>query len=173
MNITFFLQKRSNSFLSIGCAWIPIPGVDFVSTAGVQWAMLCGLCKLWGMSGDNVKIFMNVMTRTQTPVLISFGISYMGSSVLKLYPVFGSIAGGSGSSYIAGTCTMIMGSLATVFLKNIHDGHRKITEIELEKEINEYMKSDRFKIFLENIKQLAKNPTKINRNELANMMQNA
>jgi uncharacterized protein (DUF697 family) len=135
--------------------------------------MLCGLCKLWGMSGDNVKIFMNVMTRTVAPVLVSLGISYIGSNLLKFFPIFGSMAGGSASSYIAGTCTMILGSLATVTLKNIHDGHRKITEIELETEINEYMKSDRFKIFLEKIKQLAKNPTKINRNELANLMQNA
>ncbi len=166
-------KERSNSFLSIGCAWIPIPGVDFATTAGVQWSMLCSLCKLWGIAGDNVKIFMDVMTRNVSPVLVSLGISYIGSSVLKFYPIFGSIAGGSGSSIIAGTCTMILGSLATVILKNTHDRHRKTTAIELENEINEYMNSDRFKIFLEKIKECARNPTKINRNELANLMQNA
>ncbi len=162
-----------NSFLSIGCAWIPIPGVDFATTAGIQWSMLCSLCKLWGMAGDNVKTFMDVMTRNVSPVIISLGISYIGSNLLKCYPIFGTIFGGSGSSIIAGTCTMILGSLATVTLKNIHNDHRKTTAIELEKQINEYMNSDRFKIFLEKIKDLAKNPRKINRNELASLVQNA
>jgi hypothetical protein len=64
--------------------------------------MLSGLCKLWGMSGDNVKIFMNVMTRTVAPVLVSLGISYIGSNVLKIFPVIGSIAGGPANSYIVG-----------------------------------------------------------------------
>jgi uncharacterized protein (DUF697 family) len=133
--------------------------------------MLCGLCKLWGMSGDNVKIFMNVMTRNVAPVLVSLGINYICSNVFKFVPIIGSIAGGTASSYITGTGTLIMGSLATVYLKNIHNGHCKMTESELEKEINEYMKSDRFKIFVDKIKQLAKNPIKINRNQLARLLQ--
>ena len=125
------------------------------------------------MAGDNVKIFMNVMTRNISPIIVSLGIGIIGSNILKSVPIFGSIVGGSGSSVIAGTCTFMLGALATVYLKNIHHNHRKKTESELEKEINEYMNSDRFKIFLEKIKGFAKNPTKINRNQLANLIQNA
>jgi hypothetical protein len=125
------------------------------------------------MSGDNVKIFLNVMTRNAGPVLASLGINYTFCSILKFFPGLGSIAGGSANSYIAGTSTLIMGSLATLYLKSVHHNHFQKTESELEQEINQYIQSARFKIFLNKIKEVAQNPTKINRNELTRLMQDA
>lgn len=111
------------------------------------------------------------MTRNAAPVLASFGIGFSLSNILKCIPVFGSVAGGTANSCIAGTFTMIMGALATVYLKSVHHTHSTMTEEELQEDINKYMQSDRFKTFVEQVKTLAKNPTKINRNELARLVQ--
>lgn len=113
------------------------------------------------------------MVRNAGPVLASSIVGYAFSNILKFFPGLGSVAGGSANSYIGGASTLVLGSLATVYLKRIHLNHSKQTKSELENEINKYIQSEQFKTFMNNIKDLAKNPMKINRNDLISLLQKA
>ena len=152
---------------------MPVPGADLVGVGMVQWTMLGSLCKIWNMTGDNMKIFMDVMTRNLSGTVFTSGIGFVFASLLKIIPGAGTVLGGSTNGCIAGTLTIILGATATACLMNIHDGHMIKNGAELENKMNDYLKSDRFKNFLNHVKELAKTPVDINRTKLTNLIKTA
>jgi len=159
--------------LAIGAGVMPVPGADLVGVGMVQWTMLGSLCKIWNMTGDNMKIFMDVMTRNLSGTVFTSGIGFVFASLLKIIPGAGTVLGGSTNGCIAGTLTIILGATATACLMNIHDGHMIKNGAELENKMNDYLKSDRFKNFLNHVKELAKTPVDINRTKLTNLIKTA
>lgn len=155
-----------------GAAWIPLPIVDSVVISSIQTTMVISLYKIWGVVGVDAKTFAIVFLKSLAPVLISFAAGYTTANVIKFFFGIGTIIGGALDTVIATGGTFLIGTLVTIYLsESVYSRHQAMTEEGLMEDIQSFMKSERFKQTVNDIKELSKNPKNISRNQIASLME--
>lgn len=156
----------------LGAAWIPLPIVDSLVISSIQMTMVISLYKYWGVAGVDAKTFAVVFLKSMAPVLVSFAIGYTAANIAKFFLVIGTIIGGVLDTVIASVGTIAIGVAVTVYLSQfVYHHHESISKQALEEDIKSFMKSDRFKNIMSDIKNLAKSPKQITSGSIANIIQ--
>lgn len=155
-----------------GAAWIPVPIVDTIAISSIQTVMVISLYKYWGVAGVDAKTFSIVFLKSLTPVIISLAAGYSASNLCKIFLGIGSIVGGALDAFFALSGTLIIGGAVTLYLSNfIYDVRQFANKEQLEKSIEEFMKTDRFTNMVDDIKKLAKTPNGITNQGIVNILE--
>jgi uncharacterized protein (DUF697 family) len=157
---------------TLGAAWIPLPIVDSIVISSIQTTMVISLYKLWGVVGLDAKTFAIVFLKSLAPVLLAFAAGYTTANVMKFFFGVGTIVGGALDTVIATGGTLIIGTVVTAYLSmSVYNRHQTTTEEALKRDIQSFMGSARFKQLVDDVKNLAKNPKNISRNQIVNILE--
>lgn len=167
----FYSCSSQRTVFCLGAAWIPLPIVDSVVISSIQTTMVISLYKLWGVVGLDAKTFSIVFLKSLAPALINFGAGYSAANIMKFFFGLGTIAGGALDTVIATVGTLLIGVVVTVYLSQfVYNHHQTMTEEALKKDVESFMSSDRFKHLVNDVKQLAKNPKNISKDQIVNIV---
>jgi uncharacterized protein (DUF697 family) len=171
----FFAISRAfcaHAIFRLGAAWIPIPVIDTIAISSIQTALVVSLYKLWGVAGLDAKTFAVVFLKSLGPVIASFVVGYTASSILKIFVGIGSIVGGILDTAVAATATLFIGVVITTYLsQRVYDAHSNMTAKEMKKDIQSFMRSDRFQELVNGVKNLAKNPKNISISKITGVIE--
>jgi uncharacterized protein (DUF697 family) len=107
---------KSYSIGAMSIGMIPVPMIDLIALTNVQWNLICRLADHYGVP-------MKGSYRTMVTAIVSGGLPVLfagaGSSVLKLVPGFGPLAGTAALSSLAGVITHATGK---IFLDHFEKG---------------------------------------------------
>ncbi len=107
---------KNHAIIAMSVGMIPVPIVDGIALTNIQWNLICRLADHYGVPVQRVyrTLFISMIAGS-FPVIVS-GV---GSSVLRLIPGFGQVAGSIVRSNVAAASTYAAGK---IFMEHFERG---------------------------------------------------